>query len=358
MIWNTSKITVYDKWRTHWFAIHPPDVAEHTWNYLFTGGKEIRPTLFCELWHYLSPDLKVNAEIAFAIECIHVASTVLDDTPWMDNAAERRGKPTLHTTLSPKKALLITYELLNMARTIWKENCPFHINENQWYSLLETKLQRLVIGQYYDIEKKGTLIELASLKTGVLFELVAETVAMCTAYDTEFWKIWGNHLGILFQWMDDWQDQKQDIVQQNRNAFNEAYQTTLENYSYVWYKLEVGIGKQWFTTPFGLFMKNYFTGSFSIIKLKKNDTSSLLHTISIPYPTNNQLPDMTVERPMEGISSLTANHILRYLLRTSHNLFHVRSLETNLWHFEESAWEQLEEIKEWIQQVRNTENIL
>jgi hypothetical protein len=47
--------------------IHPVDVAEYSWNYLFTGGKEIRSKLFCELWKYLSPDSDVCAELAFAI---------------------------------------------------------------------------------------------------------------------------------------------------------------------------------------------------------------------------------------------------------------------------------------------------
>ena len=125
MSWDILKPTIYEKWRTHWFKIHPADVAEYSWNYLFTGGKEIRSKLFCELWKYLSPDSEISAELAFAIECIHVSSIVLDDTPWMDNASERRGRKTLHTVFSPKKAVLIASELIDRIISSHYEFWPY-----------------------------------------------------------------------------------------------------------------------------------------------------------------------------------------------------------------------------------------
>jgi geranylgeranyl pyrophosphate synthase len=234
MSWELYKAEIYDKWSKKWLESHPKEIGEYSWNYLFTGGKQIRPKLFCELWNYLSPGSKILAELAFAIECIHVSSIVLDDTPWMDNASERRGKATLHTVFSPKKAVLISYDLLDIATEIWKNNRPEHITVEVWGDFLKTKLQKLIIGQWYDLEKKGTLVELSSLKTGVLFELVTETVALCIGLDPEFWKIWGNNLGILFQWMDDFLDMEEDKEQQNRNAFNESYDITLKNYSILW----------------------------------------------------------------------------------------------------------------------------
>jgi len=199
MIWDIHKNIIHQKWKKRWFESHPYDIAEYSWDYLFTGGKEIRSKLFCQLWDYLSPDSTIVIELAFAIECIHVASLILDDTPWMDNATERRGRKTLHITFSPKKALLIANDIMYMAAEIWINNKPMHIAENVWKSLLISKVQRLSMGQWLDLGKSGTLIELASLKTGVLFELVTETVAICNHLDTTFWRIWGNNLGILFQ---------------------------------------------------------------------------------------------------------------------------------------------------------------
>ena len=112
MSWDIQKASVYEKWKPYWFRTHPNDVAEYSWNYLFTGGKQIRAKLFCDLWSYLSGNINDTidtrlyntyndntnisysvAELAFAIECIHVASIVLDDT------LIRRG---CHMTLSTR----------------------------------------------------------------------------------------------------------------------------------------------------------------------------------------------------------------------------------------------------------------
>ena len=355
MSWDILKIPIYEKWRSHWFKNHPVDVAEYSWNYLFTGGKEIRSKLFCELWKYLSPDSDISAELAFAIECIHVSSIVLDDTPWMDNANERRGRKTLHTVFSPKKAILIASELIDIVRQIWLNNKPTHVSEQIWQNLLKTKLQRLTIGQYYDIEKKGDLIELASLKTGVLFELVTETVAICIGLDSEFWKIWGNNLGILFQWMDDYLDRQEDILQNNRNAFNEAYETTMTNYSYLWNKLEAGIGKQWFSKPFGIFMKKYFTEQIPIIPL--TNQNSLTENVIIPYPTNIIIPEsVTYNFDKKGIPAIfTGKDIIKKIFTLSDEFFTLPSIKTNLWYIDENKWEQTTDIKNIFSRVQNTQ---
>jgi hypothetical protein len=276
MLWKTNKEHVMDKWKIRWNLLHPEDIGNFTWQYLFTGGKQIRPTLFCELWNYLSPDSNINYELAFAIECIHVISIILDDTPWMDNAFFRRDKPTLHTIYSPKKTLLIAYELFYIVFTIWRSNKPEHITSDEWDNLLKDKLHKLIIGQWYDLEKKGNLIQLASLKTGVLFELITETIAVCLNLDRDFWCNWGNTLGILFQWVDDWHDKIEDTKQNNRNAFNESYSDTLRDYTLMWDKIQLSIGDLWFKTDFGIWMYDYFINSIPNIDLKNSNLKSLL----------------------------------------------------------------------------------
>jgi len=290
MSWEEIKRPLYEKWKKYWFDTHPHNIAEYSWNYLFTGGKQIRPRLFCELWHYLSPDSTINDELAFAIECIHVASLILDDIPWMDNAAARRGKPTLHIVFSQRKACLLFHDVMYMVYLIWISNKPDHIDKYEWEKFLLEKLLFLALGQWYDLEKKGTLLELASLKTGILFELVAETVAICVQLDCSFWKSWGNSLGILFQWMDDWHDREEDKLQINRNAFNEAYDETLIIYNETWAKIQMGIGKSWFTTEFGIFMKSYFTDDLNIVR----QPLLVLSDIQFPYPITIILPTISV----------------------------------------------------------------
>lgn len=342
--WDNLKIDIHKKWRKWWFDVHSEDIAEYSWDYLFTGGKEIRPKLFCELYHYLSPDTLQNGELAFAIECIHISSIILDDTSWMDNSSERRGKQTLHVKFSPKIALLITNNVISIAIEIWKNNKPNHISDNIWQSFLISKLKKLTNGQSLDLDKKGNLIELASLKTGVLFELVTETVALCLELDTEFWRIWGNNLGILFQWMDDYLDMNEDIVQNNRNAFNESYDITLQNYSNIWNKLKKEIGPQWFLRPFGIFMKHYFLDKINI-NLDIETYYSILE-ICTPTTINVIIPeidfenyvDKYVENYVEEFNyakhfmlNLSRNNIITRINKLSEKIFSVFVIKSDKW---------------------------
>jgi hypothetical protein len=354
MSWDILKDKIYEKWKTYWFNIHSLEVAEYSWNYLFEGGKQIRPKLFCELWDYLAPATIINAELAFAIECIHVSSLILDDTPWMDNADERRSKKTLHNVLSPKKAVLISYELMEIVRNIWISNKPTNISDNIWHNLLITKLQRLTIGQYYDIEKMGNLIEVSSLKTGVLFELVTETVAVCINLDTEFWKIWGNNIGILFQWVDDWNDRQEDIIQGNRNAFNEDYDLTLRNYKYIWDNIVKAIGAKWFERPLGIFMKKYFTDNIPII-INDNHNILLNDNINIKYITDLNIPkNIKYDFKKNGLPDiLNGKDIISILFKISNNLFKIPGIKNTLWNIDEKLWEHNEEIKQIINQYVN-----
>jgi geranylgeranyl pyrophosphate synthase len=337
-VWNNLKNIVHEKYRQKWFESHPRDIAEYSWNYLFTGGKEIRPKLFCELWNYLSPDSLILSELAFAIECIHVASIILDDTPWMDNATERRGRKTLHTVFTPKKAVLISYDLIDMAVDIWKNNKPSHIEYNTWINLLKSKLQRLMIGQWYDLEKTGNLVELASLKTGVLFELVTETVAICVELDTEFWKIIGNNIGILFQWMDDYLDMDEDKVQNNRNAFNESFDITMKNYIYLWKTLEKNMGKQWFEREFGQFMKTYFIGKLQVVI--DSSSYSNLSSITINYPSNLIVQELnnTPYQKKYYFSFINGKDMIKHIWSNIDNVFSEHKVN-NLWSHDESLWE-------------------
>ena len=333
-MWDIYKIKIHEKWKKRWFDTHPYEIAEYSWDYLFTGGKEIRSKLFCELWMYLCPDLEVVAELAFAIECIHVASLILDDTPWMDNAAERRGRKTLHRVFSKNKALLLANDVILIVLEIWKNNKPPHIEEDVWKLILTSKLQRLALGQFLDLAKKGTLIELASLKTGVLFELVSETVALYINLDSTFWRLWGNNIGILFQWMDDWIDREQDIIENNRNAFNEAFDETLEKYTSIWQIIQHDIGSKWFTCPFGIFMKKYFADQLNItipsLELSLHFNKSTLWTLDDAL-CKQYILDIIKSQNIKNYKVIEEN----YHLCT--RIFDIPVIR--LWKLEENLWE-------------------
>lgn len=82
---------------------------------VFSGGKRLRPQLLllvgqaCGL-RPAEQDLALRA--ACAVELIHVASLVHDDLPCFDNAAERRGRPSVHILFGEARALLVGDALL------------------------------------------------------------------------------------------------------------------------------------------------------------------------------------------------------------------------------------------------------
>ena len=206
-----------------------------------------------------------------------------------------------------------------------------------------------MMGQWYDLEKKGSLFELASLKTGVLFELVTETVARCLSLDKDFWRQWGNHLGVLFQWMDDWLDREEDIAQDNRNAFNEAPDTTLQQYGLIWQQLVNGIGSSWFRTPFGSFMKLYFTQQLPLPFDTIATSVAPLSHLGSPYP-------ILVFPPIPKKESLSLplvdgkDMIKKMLFLSTHLMMHKDKYEAAykekyvafkqyLWSMKEEEWE-------------------
>lgn len=238
---------------------HPAEIGEYSWTYLFERGKQIRPRLFCELWRYLCPERSPSTELAFMVECVHVASLILDDLPLMDNATERRGWKTLHCMYSARKALLLAHDVLELAWEVGKTS-QFPKESATWNHWVREKLDALWMGQVLDLSRKGTLEEIAVLKTGTLFECVTEVVALSIGLDSNFWKSWGQALGMLFQWVDDWNDREEDRIIQQRNAFNEAYEETIVQYRILWSRIVQGAGPGWWKTSFGQVLWDYFTG--------------------------------------------------------------------------------------------------
>ena len=262
MSWDTFKEPFLKHWKAWWISRHPKRLGEYSWDFLFTKGKQIRPKLFCELWSYLCPDRKPCIELAFLIECTHVVSLILDDLPFMDNADERRGWITLHKNYSIRKALLIVHDIVEMMSEIIKAT-PLLLEQKPkadiWRHWAQHKVKILWYGQWLDLSKGGSLQELAACKTGILFECVTELVAHFLELDTVFWREWGKTLGILFQWVDDWDDRHEDKRIVQRNAFNESFDETQKQYEELWTKVVKGIGADWWKRPFGQFLWIYFS---------------------------------------------------------------------------------------------------
>ena len=110
----------------------------------------------------------------------------------------------------------------------------------------------------------------------------------------------------------------EDIVQNNRNAFNEDYDCTLQNYINIWKKIENGIGPSWFFKPFGSFMKSYFTQTIT----DKLDTVSLynLSDLFIPYPIPIHSDVIQINKK-RIFTILDGNDIIKKMFIISDHLF-------------------------------------
>jgi hypothetical protein len=145
--------------------------------------------------------------------------------------------------------------------------------------------------------------------------------------------------------MDDWNDREEDIIQHNRNAFNEEYNLTLKNYEYLWCKIENGIGIQWFLRPFGIFMKQYFTKNIPINLEIHNKL--LFENISISYITSLTIPEITIKEN----NIFNGEELIKRLFEVCNYMYDIENIKTNLWYIDENEWENLDEIKNLINSI-------
>ncbi len=92
----------------------PPIIHEAVRYSLLAGGKRLRPILCLAACEAVGGQITDVLSAACALECIHTYSLIHDDLPAMDNAAVRRGKPTVHRRYGEAIAILAGDALLSM----------------------------------------------------------------------------------------------------------------------------------------------------------------------------------------------------------------------------------------------------
>lgn len=154
---------------------------------LLSGGKRLRPALVLLVADALGARHSVM-RVALATEMFHTASLIADDLPCMDDAAERRTKPTLHREFGDDVALLATYALIAEGYQLLAENVaelkerdPVHPWDSVGIRALENATRNTGIrgttgGQYIDLHPPTpldgeTVLKLIHMKTTTLFEI-------------------------------------------------------------------------------------------------------------------------------------------------------------------------------------------
>ena len=184
-----------------------PLLHEAIRHHLSAGGKRMRPRIALLagrlLGHDASDDL---VRFAAVTELVHAASLVHDDT--IDDAATRRGEPTVGATWGGHIAVLVGDYLFAQAAII-----TAGLGSLRLMSLLASTIQALVRGELrqmsaaYNIEASAANYEARiSDKSASLFVLAAEGAGVLAGVAEEQTRAlhqYGQRLGLAFQIADD-----------------------------------------------------------------------------------------------------------------------------------------------------------
>lgn len=187
------------------------------------GGKRLRPFLAIHSAHLFNVDTARSRRVAAAIEFVHCYSLVHDDLPSIDDAALRRGKPTVHKKFDEATAILAGDALLTLAFEVLSEN-ETHEDPRVRCELVRTLAQSagghgMIGGQMLDLIGEneefdlGTISRLQRMKTGKLMAFACESGAILGKASEPHRRALCNYaydLGLAFQVTDDILDVEAD----------------------------------------------------------------------------------------------------------------------------------------------------
>jgi len=196
----------------------PRQVHEAMHYALTSAGKRLRPVLTLSTAELFGGRGEAALDLACAVEMVHACSLVLDDLPAMDDAALRRGRPTVHRVFGESVALLAALALLNRAYALVAEaahrlSLRRYTAEDLVHHLAAAiGSDGLIGGQALDLLARpeemdlGVLEYIHSHKTGALFMAAGELGAMAAdarRRDLETIARFAKNLGLAFQISDD-----------------------------------------------------------------------------------------------------------------------------------------------------------
>jgi geranylgeranyl diphosphate synthase, type II len=204
---------------------HAPSSLLKAMDYsLSAGGKRLRPALLLEsfaLAHVFTASSHPQTvlppadpvPVAAAMEMVHTFSLVHDDLPAMDDDDLRRGRPTNHKVFGEAMAILAGDAMVSLAFEIIAERAPADL-----VAVLVRELARatgpcgMIGGQVLDIAGENQILDLQQLqqihqkKTGALLVASCRLGALCARAPADVVNtlgIYGQHIGLGFQIMDD-----------------------------------------------------------------------------------------------------------------------------------------------------------
>lgn len=180
-------------------------VGPHGEQTISAGGKRLRPLLLVLVAGEPADPGEAARLVrgATAIELVHSATLVHDDV--LDNAALRRGRPTVHSTAGPEMATSTGDLLFARAFTLVAE-----AGDMVTVRALSEACSSLALGELVQradawdtavtVER---YLERCRLKTAALFEAACVVGADCAGLEREPFRRFGRQVGLAFQVLDD-----------------------------------------------------------------------------------------------------------------------------------------------------------
>lgn len=181
---------------------------------LFAGGKRLRPYLTMLTYQMYKKDPQEITPVAAAIEMIHTYTLIHDDLPDIDDDDYRRGKKSCHVLFGEGEALLAGDALLvNAFELITYADISPELKVRFIRELAhECGISGTIAGQMVDIESEGkkvtkkTLAYIHENKTAKMINICLRFGALAAgapAKEVAALEEYGNHLGLVFQIVDD-----------------------------------------------------------------------------------------------------------------------------------------------------------
>ena len=194
------------------YTREPQSLYEPVKYALSMGGKRIRPSLMLMAYNMFKDDPESILPTACAIETYHNYTLLHDDL--MDNAAMRRGMPTVHVKWNANTAILSGDSMLVLAFQRMMQCAPDKLKP-VLDLFTETSLE-IGEGQQYDMDfesrtdvTEDEYIEMIRLKTSVLLACSLKLGAIqagAPAADADNLYKFGELMGLAFQLQDDYLD--------------------------------------------------------------------------------------------------------------------------------------------------------
>jgi geranylgeranyl diphosphate synthase, type II len=186
----------------------PPGLVVAVEHAVFPAGARIRPRLCLAVAAACGdPSPTLTDAAAAAIELLHCASLVHDDLPCFDDAAMRRGQPTVHRVHGEPLAVLAGDAMIVLAfETLARAATPAPERLARLIEIVARGVgspHGLIAGQAWESEPRIPVITYRRAKTAALFEAAAAAGAAAAGEHGAPYRLFGQRIGEAYQIADD-----------------------------------------------------------------------------------------------------------------------------------------------------------